>query len=436
MNSNKPPKGDAGHAPRRTWMKLDNAAKIYPAIRSKRSPAMFRFTMELTEEIDEALLKTALERTLKRLPSFSQRLRGGLFWYYFEQQDGLPSISTDCPYPCAYLNTKNNNNFLLRVFHFNCTIAVEFFHVLTDGMGAATFMKTLVAEYLRLKYNMFIPFTQGVLDCSESQKPYEIEDSFLANARAVTKSRKEPHAYHFKMEREPVGVLHTTAGLMSVAEVHAKAKEFSATINEFLTSVLLMTVYELQQQDTRASQRKKPVRVCVPINLRRFYSSRTLRNFTSYVNVGIDPCLGQYTLPEVVEIVRHSMALEANEKSLNVKLSTNVSAEGNKAVRGIPLFIKNPIMKLVYMMIADTFNTTTLTNMGVFKLPDEMVSQVKKVNAILGPGNNPVACSCLSYNGTLMFNFSRTAIQPTVEREFFKKLVQLGIHIKVESNQR
>ena len=82
-----------------TWMKLDNAAKIYPAARSRRSPGVFRLSMELTENIDADILFSALERTLKRLPGFSQRLQRGLFWYYLEHQDNTPPIQKDSNNP-------------------------------------------------------------------------------------------------------------------------------------------------------------------------------------------------------------------------------------------------------------------------------------------------------------------------------------------------
>jgi len=420
----------------RRWMKLDNAAKIYPAARSKRSPAVFRLSMELTEDIDVDILSVALERTLKRLPGFSQRLRRGMFWYYFEHQEGIPPIQKDSNNPCVYLDTKANKGFLFRVRHYGRRLAVEFFHALTDGSGGMCFLKTLVAEYLTLKYGVTIPRSAEILDCNEAPMDDELEDSFLKYARPISKSRKEQTSYHIRGTREGIGIINITTGIISVDEINGKAKEYGATLNEFLTSLLIMAIYNVQLKEISNRKRNKPIKVFIPINLRKFYPSRTLRNFASYLNLGIDPTLGEYTLEEIIKIVKYTMGLEATEKMLNAKISTNVSAEENKIIRAIPLFLKNPLMKFIHYLVGDRYNSTTLSNLGMIKLPEEMACYVNRIGFILGAGQNPNACACVSFKDTLCFNFSRTIIEPVLEESFFTLLVKMGIHIKIESNQR
>ena len=50
-------------------MPLDNAAKIYPPAKGRRSPSMFRLSMELTDDVDKTVLEQALKNTLIRMPS-------------------------------------------------------------------------------------------------------------------------------------------------------------------------------------------------------------------------------------------------------------------------------------------------------------------------------------------------------------------------------
>lgn len=419
-----------------SWMKLDNAAKIYPAAKSKKWPGLFRLSMELTEDIDVDILSIGLERTLKRLPSFSQKLGCGLFWYYLEHQDNTPPVQKDSNNPCVYLDTKANKDFLFRVRYYGRRIAVEFFHVLTDGTGGMCFLKTLVAEYLTLKYDIGIPRSADIIDCNAVPIGDELEDSFLKYARHISKSRKEQSAYHISGTREEIGAINIITGIMPVHEISVKAKEYSVTVNELLTSVLIMAIYNVQQNEMSTRKRKKLIKVCVPINLRKFYPSHTLRNFASYVNLGIDPTLGQYTLEEIIKTVKYTMGLEATEKMMNAKMSTNVSSEKNKIIRVIPLFLKNPLMKLIHYLDGDRYNSTTLSNLGMIKLPNEMVCYVDRIDFMLGAGQNPIACSCVSFKDTLYFNISRTIVEPLVEQNFFTLLVKMGIHIKLESNQR
>lgn len=418
------------------WMKLDNAANIYPAIKSPRCTAVFRLWAELTEPVDRAVLEKALENTLRRLPGFASSLKSGLFWHYLERQEGYPTICEDVNNPCGYLDIRRNKGFLFRVRCYENRISVEFFHALTDGTGGMTFLKTLVGEYLRIKQGLNISYNDTVLDCSAPPKESELENSFDSFARPVSQSRRERTAYHVRGHREPEGVMHITTGIMPLSEISALAKSYDATINELVVATLIMAFYKLQQQEKSPVQRKKPIKISIPINLRKHFPSETLRNFTSYVNLGIDPVFGEHSLPEIIAVLRHSMAVEGNKKSLGVRLSTNVASERNPALRATPLFMKNMIMRMVYVMVGDRYNSATLSNLGLVKLPEEMEEYVERFGFMLGPGQNPFGCTCVSYGDTFSFNFSRTIREPMVEREFFTLLVKMGIHVTIESNQR
>ena len=74
------------------WVRLDNAAKIYPAARRRNWSNVYRESITLFEEIDTTVLKAALRVTVKRFPTIAARLRRGLFWYYLQQVEHTPDI--------------------------------------------------------------------------------------------------------------------------------------------------------------------------------------------------------------------------------------------------------------------------------------------------------------------------------------------------------
>ena len=86
------------------WVRLDNAAKIYPAASSKGWSNVFRQSVTLTEEVDTEVLNSALEVVIKRFPSIAARLRKGVFWYYLEQVDTPPEIREELCYPLAHMS--------------------------------------------------------------------------------------------------------------------------------------------------------------------------------------------------------------------------------------------------------------------------------------------------------------------------------------------
>ena len=73
------------------WMRLDNAALIFPAIRNSRWVNTFRISAELTDTVDPAVLAQAVKDLKPRFPSFYVRLGTGVFWYYLQQIDEAPA---------------------------------------------------------------------------------------------------------------------------------------------------------------------------------------------------------------------------------------------------------------------------------------------------------------------------------------------------------
>ena len=421
----------------RAWMKLDNAALIYPATMNRNWTALFRVSATLSEPVDEEVLTRAFARALGRFPSLDVRLKRGAFWFYLEKGDVPPRIEQDVGNPCVRMQLSESGGYGLRVRFYKKRIAVEFFHVLTDGTGGMQFLKTLVAEYLRIRYGAAIPSENGVLDCDAPADAAETEDSFSRCSGGVTQSRRESKAYHITGTDEADGFIHITSGSLDAEELRQKAKEKGASVTEYLTAVMLLSVDAIQRRRIPVCARYKPVKICVPINLRRFFPSRTVRNFSSYVNPGFDPRLGEYSFDEALRITHHFMAMEVTPKLLSAKVTTNVRTQENPVLRIMPLFIKNAAMKLVYTQVGDAVSSTCLSNLGVAELPAAMQPYVERMDFILGPlAENRVCAGALTYRGRLRINFTRTIEEPMLEKEFFTRLVGLGFHVLLESNQR
>lgn len=418
------------------WLKLDNAAKIYPAAMRKKWMAMFRFSMSLTEPVDVDALTEAVRSTMPRFPSFSVRLRRGLFWFYLEHTDDVPPVQTDVSNPCARMDIRRSR-FLFRIRYYENRIAFEVFHVLADGTGSLCFLKTLVAEYLRIKYGAVIPRGEDILDCTEPPRAEEMEDAFLKYAADVSGSRREADSYYIKGVPVPTDVLHITTGIIPIDALKEKSKEKKVSLTEYLTAVLIMSVDTLQRREHRRERRMKPIKVAVPVNLRAFFPSATLRNFSYFINTGINPRYGQYSFDEILHDVHHFIHLEATKKNLRAKFSQNVNSEKNLALRMVPLFLKNLVMRAVFNRVGDRKTSTTLTNLGLVTLPEEMSRYVTRVDLILGPlSRNRDVAAAISYKGALHFTFTRTITDAALEREFFRNLVKLGIPVKLESNNQ
>ena len=418
------------------WLRLDNAAKIYPAARTQNWSNVFRLSATLTETVDMAVMKTALDVTVRRFPSIAVRLRRGVFWYYLEQLTEAPAVREESSYPLTRMSREEIRKCAFRVIVYDRRIAVEMFHSLTDGNGALVFLKSLVAEYLQQRYGIHIPAEHGVLGRLDDPADVELEDSFQKYAGTVSASRQERTAWRLKGTPETGGFLNVTCFELSTKEVLAKAHEYNVSLTTFLCAAMMMAMQNLQKESVPNPRRRKPLKVLIPVNLRKLFPSRTLRNFALYTTPEILPQLGEYTFEEICQAIRHRMGLDITPKQMSMKIATNVNSEKIMAVRLMPLFIKNMVMKAVFDSVGEKKSCLTLSNLGAVRLPEEMLPYVETMDFILGvQATAPYNCGVLSYGDTLRLNFIRNIREPKLEYHFHCVLRDMGLCAEVQSNR-
>ena len=235
--------------------------------------------------------------------------------------------------------------------------------------------------------------------------------------------------------KEPFYTLNIIDGIMSVKEVMAVAAKYNATITEYLNSVLLYAL--MQKQDNEWHRKKRPLKIAMPVNLRRFFPSKTLRNFITMIYPSIDPRLGEYTFDEIVVHVHNYMRYYINEKFLRGDITTNAATQRNPVIRIVPLFIKDFTVRFFYTKVQDRNSSAGLTNMGALKVPEDMKPHIRRFDIYMGqPFSSRTNCAISSFGDTLTINFASSIAESDVERYFFRKLVQDGIHVKIESNRQ
>lgn len=412
------------------WDKLDNTANVFPVIAGESMTNVYRISVVLQEEIKEELLQEALERVLPWFDVFRVRIRYGVFWYYFEtNQKPAPRVKKEYRYPCQFISPNRNHNYLFRVNYYQNRINLEVFHVLTDGMGGITFLRELTYQYLRFSHpELREKLGDGL--CSDTS--LNREDSYLKNYRkSHKKGYKTARAFQVKGEKlRPLelGVMH---GYMSIGELKQACKIYGVSINEYLVAAFLWSIY---QECLQGAPSKRPISSCVPVNLRPYFDSITMKNFFVIVSAVFHPKKESYTFAEVVQIVAESLRNQINRENLENLFAYNVSNEKNFILRAVPLFIKNIAIRYVYHNSA-LANTTTVTNIGNVQVKEEYQKYIKDFSAMLSmsEGQNIKGTIC-SYRDTMVFTISSNLADTFVQRAFFRKLAEDGISVRIETN--
>jgi len=417
------------------WLRLDNAAKIYPAARSNRWSNVFRLSATLREDVDRHVLQSALDVTVRRFPSIAARLRRGMFWYYLEELSEVPEVREEHSYPLERMSKKETSQSALRVKIYKKRIAVEFFHSLTDGNGALVFLKTLLAEYIQQKYGVYVPAENGVLGRLEEPTEEEMEDSFLKYSGDICASRRENTAWHLSGTPTKDGFLNLTCFKVPVAEALEAAHKYNVSLTTFLCAVMMQALLQVQAKKVPNVKKRKPVKVLIPVNLRRLFESKSLRNFALYTTPEIDARLGEYTFGEICKVIHHHIGLEVNAKHMSKMIATNVGDEKLFIVKIMPLFIKNLVMKAVFNAFGECKSCLSLSNLGAIRLPEQMMPYIDRLDFVLGvQASAPHNCGVLSYGDTLYINFIRDIEESELEYEFHQVLRDMGIRATVESN--
>ena len=419
------------------WMRLDNAAKIYPAAKRRNWNNFFRLSATLTEPVDTEVLRRALDVTVRRFPSIAVRLRRGAFWYYLEEIPKAPAIQAEKSCPLAHAPFYEVRQCAFRVLVYHERIAVEFFHALTDGAGALVFLKSLLAEYLSQKYGLVIPAEKGVLGRLEEPPAEEVEDSFARYAGDVKLSRREATAYHLSGTPEPDGYKDIVTMMIPADKLRDCARGFGISVTELLCAAMMQAILDIQAKDVPRRAARKPVKVLLPVNLRTLFPSATLRNFASYITPEIDPRMGDCSFDELCQLVHHKMGMENNRRTMRAKFAANVASERSPVLRVMPLFIKNIAMKAVFDAVGECKSCLCLSNLGRVELPEVMTPYVTRMDFIIGvQARAPHNCGVITWNGTAYINCIRNIREPALELAFYRVLHRLGLPVKVESNTR
>jgi hypothetical protein len=113
------------------------------------------------------------------------------------------------------------------------------------------------------------------------------------------------------------------------------------------------------------------------------------------------------------------------------RINKLASLENNYFLRVIPLSIKNLILKIAYV-IADRSYTSTLSNVGIVKMPDDIKPFIYSFDIFVST-DKIQACLC-SFGNQLRISFTSAFVSTEIQRRFFKSLTDMGIPVVIESN--
>lgn len=408
------------------WRKLDNAAQAFPAATGKKDTRVFRFYCQLKEKVREEKLQRAAELTIEKYPLYRSVLRKGVFWFYMEQRALPVTVKKEERPPCSKLYVPDQKSLLFEVSYHQNRINFEVFHGLTDGTGAMLFLKDLVRNYLKLCY----PKEQFPKIMEEEATLSDLEEDSFSQYYSRKKQRnreKARPAVQLRGASREQWEMSIDELLLSVKEIHGKAREYGVSITVYLAAVLLYAIYE----EVPKSRIRKPITLMIPVNLRNYFPSSSMTNFFGWIEAGylFEP---ETELTDVIAHLKTVFHKELVKENLSEKMSELVRLEKNPLLRAVPLEIKN-----LFLMAGTTLGGRSITaiysNIGRIEMPPEYDRLIDRFGFFTSTDKLQL-CSC-SYGDTMSLAFTSKLLGENIQRNFARILRQEGIQVQEVDNE-
>lgn len=392
------------------WRNIDNTAKIF-SLDFKKNANVFRFSILLKDNIDKKCLEKALNKSLESHESFKVKLKMGWFWDYFEYNKKKPIVK-ECKTDLKHFDYVRNNNYLFKVTYNRKKINVDFFHLLTDGVGAINFITSIVSNYLDIKNGT---------SYNSNEKKYEIayDDELLKNYDKNSKSNpslKNIYLFPNKIKRGLNNTYHYTVNINDIKDI---SKKYKATITEYLTALYIYSIYK-SMYDKKS---KREIALTIPIDIRKHFDVDTLSNF--FVCMKVNPKIYENKLSsfdKILDAVKLEFKNNLTEEKIKEYLAKEIRLGQNIGYRYVPTFIKKFFMGYLGKFFG-TSTTSTLSNLGIININNHYKEYIDNIYAIVMPGRlQKIKCTICTFNGNLNITMNSNIEDFEFEKEFYNLL--------------
>lgn len=404
------------------WRKLDNTAKIF-SMEDYTNNNTFRLSVVLKEKINPSYLKDAVIRTLIDYPSYKVKIRAGFFWNYFEKNDNDVIIEEENEMPCESINFVMNNDYLFKVTYFDKKINVDMCHMLTDGMGGTIFIKSIIYNYLNIVKDMNIKIEDKYYDAGYGRDQY-----LRRYDKSMFSVDKSKNIFLIK-DKYDINVNKTYHYIISVNDIKEVSKKYGVSITVLLTSLYVLALYNTVYD----KKSNKDIYINVPVDMRKHFNVYAFSNFFTCMDIKANINRSDVDFESVLEQIKNEFSSKLKIENLKGYLSRDVKLGTNVAIRLVPLFIKKPVMKVLEKVVRRS--TTTMSNIGIFKVDERYEKYIDNVLVVVNPGNiQKVKCTVCSFMDKLNVTINSNLNDDKFEKVFNRLLEEYIGKIKLESN--
>lgn len=403
-------------------LEIDSSARFYPIMSTKKAQSLFRLSAVMQDEVDKTALQIALNDVLTRFSVYKVRLKRGYAWHYFVPND-MPAKVFDGGDLLKPIDQKQTDGYLFRLCATGNKIWLEMFHALCDGNGALTFLRSIVQRYRQLLgYDMS---DESIISWQSIASEEESEDGFARHYKPISLSQMKLGALAGKVPHRLGGTLlkdgyKSSEAVCKSSEILAKAKEIGVSFTAYLVGMMGVAINSV-------SKSKKPITIMVPVNLRRTFPTKSMRNFVMFVRVILSNSECQ-SIEKCAKIAQRDIKVQTAKNKLDAFISTTVRAQKNWILKCAPLILKTALLRMGRLLMRSR-QTMILSNLGRLDCEQNMGLDRYIFNVNVSK-NSTQNVGIITTNGKTSVAFTRAVEETALPDKFFALLEDDGIAVE------
>ncbi len=404
---------------------IDNSSKMYPLAATKKKQTVYKIVLIMKENVDRTCLQTAVNEVIFRYPNIAVSMEKSFFRHYLKRNRREVKIFDLESKLYSYINEKDTNGYRFKISCLRNLIQIEIFHILTDGEGAMNFAKSVLMRYQELRGNE-IGEVEAVKNWRDIPTESEKEDGYVQNSKLVKLKNMKLSQFGGTVPFRIKGTLINDGflvetGIIDASTLVKEVKSKNVTVTAYLAGLL---AYSIKQ----TSQNTRNVVMMIPVNLRSYYKSETLRNFVSFVDIVFDDKKCQ-SAEEYIQCASEQLKIKTAPEKIESMVSMSYTLMNLKFVRFVPRFIKSFVVKL-WNKITKARQTTVFTNLGRLAIPEQLGIEDVVIN-MNASKHSPYNVAAVTVDGKLSITFTRVIKENDVAQKFFDEIRKISPDFKV-----
>lgn len=205
------------------------------------------------------------------------------------------------------------------------------------------------------------------------------------------------------------------------------AKEYKVTLTALLIAVLIQSY----QSKMKELDKKKVIKIDVPVDLRTYFPSSTSRNFFSLISI-IHQSSENNDFSEMVQQINKQLKKNTTKEQLAIRMNQMIALEKNVIIRAVPIIIKDLALKIADNIINNRA-TSSVSNIGKITVDKKIEPYIENFNVLTT--TKQLQLTVCSYQDDLSIGISSKYLNNDIIKNFCHFFTNHNIEGKININE-